>query len=270
MKVKVITKKPAPAPVVPKSSPISPLKANIDKQTPAVPKSSPILPWNSAQRIALNSKKLIKGENVSVAGAVKSAAAQTGLSPAFLLKSAWQEGMSKILEPITQSVAYEIAEQKNPKLLDYPVDGFYYYGTDTFGDAFPRLKAKGYLPKDFEQKFQQYQAINEKKETVNTAAFKTHRDALMAKAAMLRDAQDQVEDYAKKRGISLGEQEKAYFTSASYNSGFGRGKQMIEEYINTPNKKEFIKSGLTSLKGIHKNIYPRVSELEVLSKEFNQ
>lgn len=251
MKVKVSTKKPAPSPTV-------------------VPKSSPILPWNSTQRIALDSKKLITGENVSVAGAVKNAATQTGLNPAFLLKSAWQEGMNRIAGPITQSEAYAIAEKTNPRLPEYPVDGFYYYGTDTFGDAFPRLKAKGYLPKDFEQKFQPYQAINEKNETVNTAAFKTHQDALMAKAAMLRDVQDQVEDYAKKRGVSLGEQEKAYFTSASYNAGFGRGKQMIEEYIKTPNKKEFIKSGLTSLKGVHKNIYPRVSELEVLSKEFNQ
>jgi hypothetical protein len=242
------------------------------KEPTPISKTSPILPWNSAQTIALESRKVVPGDNKSVSDIVRSASLSTGVNPSFLLKSAWQEGMNKaVYQPDTISLAYENAAVKNPQLSQFPVDGFYFYGTDTFGEpgVFEKLSAKGYLPKGFEQRFSPYEATNEKNQLVRTAAFKSHEDALTAKAAMLRDIQDQVEDYAKKKGIKLGEEEKAYFTSASYNAGFGRGKQIIDEFVSSPNKKEFISKGLTAYKQVHQNVYPRISNLDIISKEIN-
>lgn len=245
------------------------------EKKPAVTKlpiSSPLLPWNSAQTIAAESKKIVPGDNKSVSDIVRSASLNAGINPSFLLKSAWQEGMNRaVYQPDTISLAYENAATKNPQLNQFPVDGFYFYGTDTFGEpgVFERLSAKGYLPKGFEQRFSPYEATNEKNQLVRTAAFKSHEDALTAKAAMLRDIQDQVEDYAKRKGVKLGEEEKAYFTSASYNAGLGRGKQIMDEFISSPNRKEFISKGLTAYKQVHQNVYPRISNLDIISKEIN-
>ena len=43
---------------------------------------------------------------------------------------------------------------------------------------------------------------------------------------------------------------------------------MMNEFISSKDRAGFVDKGLTSKKGIHKNVYPRVSELEQLSPLF--
>lgn len=186
-----------------------------------------------------------------VKDAVYAASKQTGVDPALLYSSAMQEGMNKnVFRKNNKSEAYMNNYDKLNKMSpgmnlgskfdkQFPVDGFYSYGLDTFGDQYKDLQKKGYLPADFDKQFQTYDAMNDAKkpQKVNTAAFKTDQDALIAKAAMMRDTQDQIDSYAKKNKVILSPDARNFFTAAGYNSGIGNAYGMIKTY----NQKGYLK-----------------------------
>lgn len=205
-------------------------------------------------------------DNKNVKDVISSVGKKTGVNPSLLFTSGFQEGMNKaIFKPDEVSEAYVSAKVSG----DYPVDGFYAYGLDTFGDRYAELKK--YLPEGFESRFKTYDAYNDKKdkygnptpEKIKTAAFKTNEDALMAKAAFLRSIQDKVGEMSKTKGIDLDDQAKNYFTLAAYNAGEGNADIMMDEYLKAKDKKAFIEKGLTSRGGVHKNIYPRMTRMKL-------
>lgn len=214
-------------------------------------------------------KRPMSSDNRSVKDVVNSAAKKSGVNPALLFSSAFQEGMNKaVVDPKGHSEAYDIAMEKDSNLKDYPVDAFYNYGVDKFGDNMDRIKK--YLPKDFEQKYKIYDAINEQNEPVKTAAFKTNEDALIAKSAMMRDANDEVSQYAKDKGITLDDKANNYFTLARYNSKPENYRIMMDEYMKSKDKNAFIDQGLTSRKGVHQNIAPRMDRMKLADQLLNE
>ena len=99
-------------------------------------------------------------------------AQKSGLRPAFLAANAMQEGMNLAIQDDSNDELDTEFQDVLPagKMVDqYPINGYMYYGLDTFGDSVQSLKDKGYLDADFD--FAQYESINEKKQKVKTGAF---------------------------------------------------------------------------------------------------
>jgi len=196
----------------------------------------------------------------------KRVASKMGIKPGLLFSSAWQEGMNKAAispDDISQGYLDNAGE-----LEDYPVDGFLNYGVDTIGDRWEQLKK--YLPEGFDKQMKFYKTINEKDEPITTAAFKTNEDALMAKAAFMKYEMDNINQYAKEKGVDLDDKAKDYFMLASYNGGFGNAQKMMDEYAKATDKSKFIDEGLTSRKGVHKNIKVRMDNVGVADKLLNE
>lgn len=220
-------------------------------------------PFGKEMRV-LSHKKL-PYDNLDSLELSRVAAKQTGVNPALLLPSAFQEGLNKaIAHPDEVSEAYINAKIGD----DFPVDGFYNYGIDKFGDYLPKIQQ--YLPKDFEQRYKTFQATNEIGEPITTVAFKSNQDAMIVKGAILRDAMNEVDTYAKEKGVVLDEDAKNYFTLARYNAKPETFKLMMDEYSQAADKKKFIKEGLTSKKNIHKNISPRLENMTIANELLNE
>lgn len=204
-------------------------------------------------------KKNVPVDNKPVFSLIKEAAQLGGVDPDMLFASAFQEGMNKaIAHPDEVSQAW----QQNLSLEDqeaYPVDGFYNYGLDRFSERYDSLRK--YLPDNFEYK--EFEGVNEKGTKIKTAAFKDNKSALLAKAAMLRAEMDTVRDYASKKGMALDKKAINYFTMASYNGGFSNAKIMLDEYSTAKDKNAFIDNGMTSRKGVHVNVMPRMENISV-------
>lgn len=187
----------------------------------------------------------------TVKQAIYNAANTTKLNPQLLYASAMEEGLREgIDQPDAVSEAYleAIGEKANPKGQkkqsfdpnQFPIDGFRTYGLDTFGDQYENLQKKGYLPKDFDKRFTKFKAVNEIEEKkqkagkefnyVNSAAFKTEDDALIAKAAMLRNTRDNLNNYTKKINTPLTDKQRDFFTLVGYNAGEGNMQKMIKSY----------------------------------------
>lgn len=149
-------------------------------------------------------------------------AAGAGLPAPLFYSSAMVEGMSGLYPDKNGQTDYSGNEK-------YPVHGFKNFGLDTFSDAYPGLVKKGYLPANFKQQFIPNVQTNEQKQKVNSAYFSSADAALQAKAAMLRDAQDNVNTYAAKNKIPLSDKAKQFLTLAYYNGGPGAFQGMIQE-----------------------------------------
>lgn len=192
---------------------------------------------------------------------VNSAAKKSGVNSSLLFSSSFQEGMNKaIAKPDETSDAYFNANGKGD-LKGYPVDGFYNYGLDTFGQKLDALKK--YLPQGFDSRYKVYDAKNDQGVPIKTAAFKTNEDALIAKGAMMRDVASQVDQMAAKKGIKLDDKARNYFTLAAYNGGEGNAKIMMDEYFKAKDKHSFIDKGETTRQGVHKNIAPRLARMKI-------
>jgi len=216
-------------------------------------------PFDIGEEMRTYGKSVMPYDEKPTSEIVKSAATKMGVSPSLLMSSAWSEGMNKaVLKPDDISEAYA-SNEKN--LSEFPVDGFFNYGLDRFSDNYSNLKK--YLPVGFETQFKSFKAKNEKNEDINTAAFKTNESALIAKGAMIREAQDNVNNYAKNKGLVLNNDEKDYFTLAAYNGGMGNAKKMLDEYSTSKDKGNFISSGLTTIRGVHKNIISRLNNRRI-------
>jgi hypothetical protein len=141
---------------------------------------------------------------------------------------------------------------------------------DNFADKFPELVKKGYLPKEFADNFKKSPEQNEKQQKVNSANFKTTDAALEAKAAMVKDAQDYTETYAKQNGIQLSDKAKQFFTLVNYNAGEGNMQKMIKEYSRSGYLKDdkFLdKRPSDSWKVPYENVLRRLKMADALKQE---
>lgn len=212
---------------------------------------------------ALYNKPLMYDNNQPAHIVASNAAKKVGINPALFFSSAFQEGFNKaIAKPDEASEAYSNAKIGS----DFPVDGFFNYGLDTIGTRLPELIKKGYLPVDFGSKMKTYDAFNEKKEKVSTAAFRNNEDALTAKAAFMRDAQDKVSEWARKKGATLDEDAMNYFTIAAYNSGEGNAQKMFDKYLSAKDKKAWIEKGDSQWQKVHKNLSPRMKNIKLANE----
>ncbi len=215
----------------------------------------------------LTGKKLKYDNNRTAKDITLSAAKRAGIDPSFLYSSAFQEGMNQaIAQQDNVSEAYLNASKNDKTFKNYPVDGFLNYGVDTFGNNYDKIKK--YLPADYAEgkDFKFYDALNEKKEKIRTAAFKSNEAALVAKSAFLKSEMDNARNYAKKKGLTLDNDDLNYFTLASYNGGPGNMQKIMDEYASAKDKKKFIKEGLTTRSGIHKNISPRLQRMALAAE----
>lgn len=214
-------------------------------------------------------KKVIPFDNKPAIEVARSAATKAGINPSLLFSSAYQEGMNKsILDPDTVSEAFTNAEKKGLDTKTYPVDGFYNYGLDTFGDRYATLKK--YLPEGFDKRFKVFGAKNEKNENIRTAAFMTNEDALIAKSAMLREAADNLAKFAKEKKITVAPEDLDYFTLAQYNGGPKNARHMLLEYAKAKDKRSYIDKGETSKKQVHGNISPRLQRMKLAQELFDE
>lgn len=187
-------------------------------------------------------------DNTPVSDLVTGVASKYGFKPEMLYANLYGEGL-------------RVAKETEPNDGKFSVMGYRGYGLDSFGNVAPELKKKGYIPADF-----QYESIpffNEKDEALQSAAFKSNKDAITAQAAYLKDFQDKVKDYASKKGVKLEGDSLDYFTMSAYNAGFGGAKKMIDELGKT-NPDEYVSKGLTSQKGIDKNIRTRMRYMNLM------
>jgi len=225
----------------------------------------------------LGYKKKFSYDNKNVNDVISGVANKSGVDAGLLFSSSFQEGMNK------QIFKREEVEKdlKGKGWFDekFPISGYDFYGLDTFGDKFPDLVKKGYLPEDFGQKFNKVQIENDhmKKDPqtgkmipdpqlVTSADFRTNEDALMAKAAMLRDIQDKVGSMAKDKGIELDQEAKNYFTLVGYNAGEANAEKMLSKFAASKDKKSFIEKGDSQWQSVHKNISPRMSRMKLATK----
>lgn len=227
-----------------------------------------------AKEMRILYKKNLKYDNRPAYQVAREVAQKAGVNPSLLFSSSFQEGFNKAIAKPDETEKY--LQEKGWFNKDFPVSGYDLYGLDTFGSRADEFIQKGYLPADFKSRYNVVELENDhmKKDpktgkmipdpqVVLSADFKTNQDALMAKAAFLRAESDAVKDYAKQKGIELDDDAANYFTLASYNGGFGNAKKMLDEYSESQDKQKFIKEGLTSRKGVHKNIFTRLENMTV-------
>jgi len=241
--------------------------------------------WNGELKAGYNKK--LNYDNLPVGEVVKQAAKEGKIDPSELLTSAWVEGLNEAaINPNNVSEAYNnaaagmLAENKKRNIpqsqqqkidtKQFPVDGFYNYGLDTIGQNYSQLKK--YLPEGFDKRLQFYDAYNESGDKIKTAAFKSHKDALIAKAAFMNMEKENAANYAKKKyGVDLDNKAKTYFTMAAFNGGPLAAQKMIDEYVKAKDKNKFIDEGQTTyLDGrVHKNISPRMKMLATAQQLLN-
>ncbi len=107
---------------------------------------------------------------------------------------------------------------------------------------FTQLQQEGTIDKNakFETGNKSYDMIDEKAkylksqapvlgQSANTAAFKTHEDAIRAKAAFMRDFQDKVKDKITKSGAKVSKEDRDKITLVAYNAGMGNANDVIEK-----------------------------------------
>lgn len=215
-----------------------------------------------AKEMRILSKKNLQFDNKNALDLVRASAKQTGIDPYFLYSSAFSEGMNKaIAKPDEVSEAYIKANVAQ----DFPVDAFYNYGIDKFGEYLPKIQK--YLPQGFDKQYTLYPAVNEIGQNIQTAAFRTNQDALTAKAAILQNTLEETDAYAKEKGITLDDQSRKYFALARYNASPETFQAMMNEYATAKDKADFIKKGVYSKAkyggAVHKNIYPRIENISV-------
>lgn len=198
------------------------------------------------------------------------AAKAVGVDPVLLYTSAMEEGMSGLYPHVFKGREKDGLLVQSSGDKEFPIDGFISFGLDTFSDSYPELVKKGYLPKDFSNRFKPKSQVNELEEEVNSANFKSPEDALMAKAAMMRNAQDTLDGFVKKNNINLSEDGKKFFNLIAYNAGLGAAQKMLTSYKNSgflKNDDYLKKRPSDSWKQPYENVMRRVQMASALKEE---
>ena len=239
----------------------------------------------AAQEMRVQAKKNLPYDNKPMMDVLRNVSKQTGVDPALLLSSAFQEGMNEIFTaPDKVSGAYVNAEERGEMTGDYPVDGFYNYGIDQFDKYLPGIQKD--LPAGFEQRYKMYKGFNDQTKQVkdpktgkitvvpdpqpiNTVAFRSNEDALLVKALILKNALNDVDAYSKQKGVVLDDESKKYLALAKYNSQAENFPIMFDELAQAKDKHKFITEGQTRRKGVHTNIYPRIENMAVANELLN-
>jgi hypothetical protein len=241
--------------MAPKPKPGSPKRTSLDKEDRnkrAVEKKLLSGLWDT--EIPIDKKK--------ISDMIARAAEVSGYKkPEVLYSSAYEEGL-RDTKYITNDPEFTV------NLYDggYVVDGYTKVGVDTFGEKAEKLKKKGYIPQDFD--FMPHKVMNDSKKNpipVTSGYFKTVEDALIAKGAMMRDLEDDVVSYAKKKGVSLEGDALDYVVMAGYNGGPGGYMHMINEIQKQridPNV--YVNEGRTSRRDIEAHIRPRMRYINIM------
>lgn len=170
----------------------------------------------------------------SVKDVINTAAKQMGVDPGLLYTSSMEEGMKLALQGEDtgeRRAGFKEFRSKNPKAAQqYPIDGGYFYGLNTFGDKYGKIIKPSSFPAGY--KFQPYPQTDPKTGEVfyNSAAFKSHDDAIMAKAGMMRQVEDAMNARYKKNNINLSPEAQKFFSMVGYNMGEDKTIEMIKSY----------------------------------------
>lgn len=178
---------------------------------------------------------------------------QYKIDPALLYSSAMEEGMSGIY-PDAQNRAKWTGNK------DYPVSAAWGFGLDSFQERFKDLQAKGYLPPGFESNFTIGKDQGFADPTTQAVLFKNTDVGLQAKAAMMKQSYDDIDAYAKKKGIPLSDKARDFFALASFNGGEGTGHQMLTDYStnNLLKDEAYLKGRPVTGKGLKADSYKEV------------
>lgn len=234
----------APVPIVPTAA------ATADTSMPtsgAIPKpdySNPDSRLKYAQQIVKKYGPIMKGYgdtflrvnetprygSASAKDISTAAASKLGLDPALLYSSAMVEGMSGNFKNAQGEYDYERSGSSDK----YPVNSSADFGLDQIHSEIPRLQQKGYLSKDIAFVKAVHPAgqlgSGGKPVTQNDVDFKSIEDAMAAKAAYLKDKYDDIDAFAKQKGIELSPKARDFFALVNYNAGTGNGHKMLEDY----------------------------------------
>ena len=191
-----------------------------------------------------------------------------GVDPALLYSSAMEEGASGLFKNLNGTDTKgrkprDFGYQDNYGDKDFPINGGQSFGFQTFAQRFPDLVKGGYLPKEFASNFRGTKAAATAGNPLYDANnFKTTDAAMEAKAALLKYHYDDIDKYAKQRGIVLSPKARDFFALADYNGGEGTGHQMMNDYYNNGYLKDdkFLQSRPTSGKSLKADSYKDVYE----------
>lgn len=212
------------------------------------------------------------------------AAKGLGIDPALLYSSAMEEGMSGNFKNLKGEYQYERSGQSDK----FPVNSSSDFGLDQVRDKIAMFQKKGYLPSDFQKHYTN--AISHGKQfTNNDVDLDSPESAMKLKAAYLKYTYDDIDSYAKQRGIKLSPKARDFFALADYNGGEGTGHQMLNDYYNagqlegdkflqarptsgaglksTSYGPLFDKKGVQTDEGIYTHIMRRMAMRDALKKE---
>lgn len=168
-----------------------------------------------------------RGASESIKNVTTKAAKAYGLDPSLLYSSFMEEGGSGLFKnkdgtDTRHRKPTDFGYQGYYGDKEYPINGNESLGMPDFDQVFPDLVAKGYLPKDFSNKFRGTKNAGE----YSANDFKTLQDGLKAKAAWMKMTYDEVDKYAKDKGVKLSSKGRDFFALADFNSGTGFKKLM--------------------------------------------
>lgn len=208
--------------------------------------------------------RLKRDPNISFKKVFADVGKRQGIRPELLYSSTMEEGMRQMFPNARNS---GVGGTDDP---NYPIDGFFGFGLDTFSDQYKDLVTKGYLDPKFADRFKPVYKTNEKGERVNSAYFKDMDDAILAKSAMIRSASDDISNWATQNKIPLSDKAKDFFTLVAYNAGMGNAQKMLSSYAKEGFLKDdsFLKKRPSQYwEGPYENVMRRMVMADALKNE---
>lgn len=177
----------------------------------------------------LKTNEIPRGGSDTIKNIATKAASKYGIDPALLYSSSMEEGASGLFKNKNGTDTKgrnpgEFGYQDYFGDKDFPVNGNQSFGMPDFAKRFPELVQKGYLPKEFANKFRG------KDGEFSANDFKTVEDGMQAKAALMKYTYDDVDKYAKQKGIPLTQKARDFFALAEFNSGEGGFHKLLAKY----------------------------------------
>lgn len=201
-----------------------------------------------------------------------------GLDPALFYASSMVEGQSGLYKDDKGLV-------KTTGDKDYPVSALWSFGLDSLPERMPGLIKKGYLPGDFSNSYKMWDKPGGpwgEQYNDESIMFKNADAGIKAKAAMMREYYDELDEYANKKGVKLSPTQRDFFGLAHFNSG-KHGYEMLDAYKNAgllkddsfidkmpnvpiPAFNQFYKGDTKKSAALHKQIYENVARRILAAK----